>query len=102
LDNSFYKLKITFSKFIFFLYGIMPVKHKKQMVKWIGAVKEGYHALAGKKLSRAINNRAVEAVASAPSFAKGGKIRKTGLAKVHKGEIVLNKSAVKAMKKCFA
>jgi len=80
----------------------MPVKHKKQMVKWIGAVKEGYHALAGKKLSRAINNRAVEAVASAPSFAKGGKIRKTGLAKVHKGEIVLNKSAVKAMKKCFA
>ena len=81
----------------------MPVKHKKQMVKWIGAVMEGYHALAGKKLSRAINNRAVDAVQASPaSFAKGGKNRKTGLTKVHKGEVVLNKSAVKSMKKCFA
>ena len=81
----------------------MPVKHKKQMVKWIGAVKEGYHALAGKKLSRAINNRAVDAVQASPaSFAKGGKVKRTGLAKVHKGEVVLNKSAVKSMKKCFS
>ncbi len=80
----------------------MPVKHKKQMLKWIGAVKEGYHALAGKKLSRAINNRAVEAVASAPSFAKGGKIRKTGLAKVHKGEVVLTAKSASTLKKLLA
>ena len=81
----------------------MPVKHKKQMVKWIGAVKEGYHALAGKKLSRAINNRAVDAVQASPaSFAKGGKVRKTGLAKVHKGEVVLTAKSASTLKKLLA
>ena len=79
----------------------MPVKHKKQMVKWIGAVKEGYHALAGKKLSRAINNRAVDAVQASPaSFAKGGKVRKTGLAKVHKGEVTAKSAST--LKKLLA
>ena len=74
----------------------MPVKHKKQMVKWIGAVKEGYHALAGKKISRAVNNKVAGAV---ESFKKGGKVHRTGLAHVHKGEVVLPAAQAKSLKK---
>lgn len=34
------------------------------------------------------------------SFKKGGPVRKTGLAKVHKGERVLTKRQAKAWRKC--
>jgi hypothetical protein len=40
-------------------------------------------------------------MASPASFSKGGAVKKTGLAKVHKGEIVLNKKAACALKKCL-
>jgi hypothetical protein len=41
-------------------------------------------------------------MASPPSYAKGGKVRKTGLAKVHKGEVVLTKKKAAELKKMFA
>ena len=78
------------------------VNRQKKAIGWINTIKAGSKALLGKNLSRAVNNRAVGAVMASPaSFAKGGKVRKTGLAKVHKGEIVLNKKAVGALKKCL-
>ena len=45
-----------------------------------------------------INERAVGAV-NMPSYKKGGRVRKTGPARLHKGEVVLNASAVKALRK---
>jgi len=40
--------------------------------------------------------------ASPPSFAKGGVVKKTGLAKVHKGEVVLTAAQAKRMKALFS
>lgn len=78
------------------------VNRQKKALGWINTVKTGSKLLLGKNLSRAINDKAVGVVKASPaSFAKSGKVKKTGMAKVHKGEIVLNKGAVKAMKKCF-
>ena len=54
--------------------------------------------LVGKKAGRAINNRAIGAI-TGESFAKGGKVHKTGLAKVHKGEVVLTAAQAKSLKK---
>lgn len=34
-----------------------------------------------------------------PAYKKGGKVKKTGLAKVHKGEFVLTKDQAKKVKK---
>lgn len=34
-----------------------------------------------------------------PNYAKGGMVEKTGLAKVHKGEMVLTKAQAKSLKK---
>jgi len=42
-----------------------------------------------------------ETKASPPSFAKGGVVKKTGLAKVHKGEVVLTAAQAKRMKALF-
>lgn len=67
--------------------------------RWVGAVKSGYHELMGKKLGRAVNARAVDAVASPASFKKGGKVLRTGKALVHKGEFVLTASKAKQLKK---
>jgi len=42
-----------------------------------------------------------ETKASPPNFAKGGKVKKTGMAKVHKGEVVLTAAQAKRMKELF-
>ena len=76
----------------------MAVNRQRKALGWVNTVKAGYHALAGKKISRAVNNKVAGAV---ESFAKGGKVKRTGLARVHKGEVVLNKKAVGELKKCL-
>ena len=75
------------------------VSRQKKALGWVGTVKTGYHALMGKDLSKAANARAVSAVA--PSYAKGGKVMKTGLARVHKGETVLTVAQTKSLKKAL-
>lgn len=72
------------------------VNRPKKIMKYIGAIKEGSRALLGKDLSRAVSERAAGAVM--PSYAKGGRIRKTGAIRAHAGEVVLNKKVVKALK----
>jgi hypothetical protein len=73
-----------------------------------GAVKFLEHAgnrLIGKEILGAVKRRVVHAIepkmhsAKPASFAKGGKVKKTGVAKVHAGEVVLNKKTVGALKK---
>jgi hypothetical protein len=72
----------------------------KKLGRYVGAIKDASKQLLGKELSRAISGRAASAVSAAPmSFAKGGKVPRTGMAKVHKGEVVLTAKQAKAMKR---
>ncbi len=65
--------------------------------RFVGAIKSSAQTLAGKRLGRALTDRAVGAVAG--SYKNGGLVRKTGLARVHKGETVLSVAQKKALKK---
>ena len=72
------------------------VNRQKKMLGWIDTIKKGSRSLLGKELSGVLNKKAVDLVGS---FKKGGKVKKTGKALVHKGEVVLNKRVVSALKK---
>ena len=72
---------------------------KSKALRVIDQIKQGYHSLLGKGLSNAINQKAISAVGSVPTFKKGGKVKRTGRIYAHKGEIVLSVSHVKALKK---
>ena len=75
------------------------VSSAKKIGKYVGVLKDASRQLLGKQLSRAVSSRAASAVASPMSFAKGGKVHRTGMAKVHKGELVLTAKQTKAMKR---
>ena len=75
------------------------VNKQKKALGWVGTITQGSRMITGKKLGRAINERAVGAVNTMPSYKKGGKVKKTGPARLHKGEVVLKASVVKALKK---
>jgi len=75
------------------------VSSVKKIGKYVGAIKSASRQLLGKDLSRAVSGRAAEAVASPASFAKGGMVKRTGVAKVHKGERVLTAKQLAALKK---
>jgi len=81
----------------------MPGKRVKKIVSNIEHIG---NRLIGKEILGAIKNRAVRAIsggmASPASFAKGGKVKKTGRALVHKGEVVLTKKSVGHLKKLLA
>jgi len=74
------------------------VNRQKKALSWVDTIRQGSRMITGKKLGRALNERAVEA-ASVGSYAKGGLVKKTGLAKVHKGETVLSVAQKKQLKK---
>ena len=79
------------------------VNRQKKALAWVGTVKSGYHSLMGKDLSRAVNKKAVSTVEASPSaYKKGGKVKRTGRALVHKGEVVLTAQKVKMLKKLLA
>jgi hypothetical protein len=80
----------------FYILHIM-VNRQKKALGWVGTIAEGAKMVTGKKLGRALNERAVGAVVG--SYAKGGLVKKTGLAKVHKGETVLSVAQKKELKK---
>lgn len=75
------------------------VNRQKKMLGWIDTIKKGSRSLLGKELSNALNKKAVSAVGSIPTFKKGGVMKRTGLAKLHKGEVVLSAPQRKALKK---
>jgi hypothetical protein len=77
------------------------VNRQKKAMSWIETVKGGAKSLLGKDLSRAVSQRAVSAVtpASPASYAKGGVVKRTGMAKVHKNELVLTAKQRTALKK---
>jgi hypothetical protein len=63
--------------------------------RWTGAIKSGAQTLVGKKLIGDVNRQMRSQV---QSYAVGGVIKKTGLIRAHKGEIVINDKTDKALK----
>jgi putative IMPACT (imprinted ancient) family translation regulator len=66
-------------------------KKQPKALRFINTLKKGYNSLLGKELASAINKKAVGAVGMVPvpSMKKGGVVKKTGLIRAHKGEVVL-------------
>ena len=81
------------------------VNRVKKMGRVIGAIKMGSRQLLGKDLSRAVSGAAVKQVDAysspnpIPGYKKGGRVKRTGLARVHKNEVVLPVGVVKSLKK---
>ena len=74
------------------------VNRVKKSGRWTGAIKGGAQTLLGKKLIGDINSQMRTQVQVIPSYAVGGVIKKTGLIRAHKGEIVINAKTAKALK----
>jgi hypothetical protein len=74
-------------------------KKQPKALRFINTLKHGYNSLLGKELAGAVNKKAISAVNSIPTFKKGGKMTHTGLAKLHKGEVVLTSTQAKQLKK---
>ena len=72
---------------------------KPKFLSFIDNVKRGYNSLLGKELAHAVNQKAIAGVKAIPGFKKGGVVKRTGLARVHKGEVVLSAAQRKALKK---
>ena len=64
--------------------------------RWTGAIKTGAQTLLGKKLIGDVNRQMRSQV---QSYAVGGVVKRTGLAKVHKNEIVIPAKAAKMLKR---
>ncbi len=81
------------------------VNRLKKMGRVIGAIKSGSRQLLGKDLSRAVSGAAVKQVDAysspnpIPGYKTGGRVKRTGIARVHKGEVVLTAAKVKMLKK---
>ena len=81
------------------------VNRVKKMARISNAISGMSKTLIGKNLSRAINQGAIDsanAYASPnpiPGYRTGGRVKRTGLARVHKGEVVLTASAAKSLRK---
>ena len=73
----------------------MPNRVKKS-ARWTGAIKGGAQTLLGKKLIGDVNRQMRSQV---QSYAVGGVVKRTGLAKVHKNEIVIPAKTAKILKR---
>ncbi len=73
----------------------MPNRVKKAG-RWTGAIKGGAQTLLGKKVIGDVNRQMRSQV---QSYAVGGVVKRTGLARVHKNEIVIPASTAKVLKK---
>lgn len=76
-------------------------KKQPKVLRFINTLKKGYNSLLGKELAGAVNKKAVGLVGAIPSFKTGGKMRKTGLARLHAGEVVLTATQAKSLKKAL-
>ena len=76
------------------------VNRVKKTGRWVGTIKDSYHQLMGKDLSKAVNNKAVGVI---EGYKKGGKVKMHGkksvLIRAHAGEVVLPKKTVASLKK---
>jgi hypothetical protein len=81
------------------------VNRVKKMGRITGAISDASRTLLGKNVSRALSGAGVKQINAyaspnpIPGYKKGGRVKKTGLAVVHRGEVVLTSSQAKALKK---
>jgi hypothetical protein len=83
------------------------MKKKGVGYKAVAFLEHAGKRLLGDEILGAVRKRAVHHItpahmrAAPASFAKGGKVKRTGLAKVHAGEVVLTKKSVAHLKKAL-
>ena len=79
-------------------------KKQPKALRFINTIKKGYNSLLGKELAGAINKKALGAVnmIPIPSMKKGGVVKRTGLVRAHKGELIIPAHKAKALKKLLA
>ena len=81
------------------------VNRVKKMGRITGAISDASRTLLGKNISRALSGAGVKQINAyaspnpIPGYKKGGRVKKTGLAMVHKDELVLTAAQAKALKK---
>ena len=81
------------------------VNRMKKAGRVVSMLKDTSRGLLGKNLSRALNQSALDQVEAynspnpIPGYKKGGRVKRTGLARVHKNEVVLTASAAKTLRK---
>ena len=81
------------------------VNRMKKASRVVSMLKDTTRGLLGKNLSNAINQSALDSVNAynspnpIPGYRKGGRVKRTGLAYVHKGEVVLTSTQAKQLKK---
>ena len=81
------------------------VNRVKKMGRISGAISDMSRTLLGKNVSRALSGAGVKQINAyaspnpIPGYRKGGKVKRTGIARVHRGEVVLTKSAAKSLRK---
>jgi len=78
------------------------VNRMKKMGRVSTGISNTSRTLLGKNVSRAISGTAANQVKMAgyvPAFKGGGTVKKTGLARLHKGELVITAAAHNALKK---
>ena len=71
------------------------VNRVSKVGRWTGAIKSGAQTLVGKRLIGEVNRQMRSQV---QSYAVGGVIKRTGIIRAHKGEIVINAKTAKALK----
>ena len=72
------------------------VNRVKKMGRITGGIRDGARTLIGNRL---INDANSKARAQIQSYAVGGTVKRTGLARVHKGELVITAKTAKTLKK---
>ena len=72
------------------------VNRVKKMGRITGGIRDGARTLIGNRL---INDANSKARAQIQSYAVGGTVKRTGLAKVHKNEIVIPAKTAKMLKR---
>ena len=81
------------------------VNRVKKMGRISQAISDTSRTLLGKNISRALSGAGVEQIESysspnpIPGYKKGGRVKRTGIARVHKNEVVLTASAAKTLRK---
>jgi hypothetical protein len=72
------------------------VNRVKKMGRITGGIRDGARTLIGNRLINDANSKLRSKV---QSYAVGGTVKRTGLARLHKGELVITAAAHKALKK---
>ena len=81
------------------------VNRVEKMGRIAGGISNMSRTQLGKKNSRALSGAGVEQINAyaspnpIPGYKKGGRVKKTGIARVHKNEVVLSASAAKSLGK---